>query len=164
MVKMDPIQLLNNKVVRSEKQEFKELQCNSLYAHNTTSNKLKSLTIDDSDALIVTNGNTLDLTYIFLSQSITAGFSVTSPSQTLKQLGHLSVLLETNLNISDIVFEIEISNDDINFYSLDTHYYTEHIQGLSNQVQISGFKAKYIRFRMGNASLDDIIIGLSYIQ
>mgnify|MGYP005996263523 CR=1 FL=1 len=164
MVRVDPTQKLNNKVVKSSKTEFKELQCISLYCHNDTTNLLQCLKINDNNELLVTNGSSLQLEYLFNAQSLAAGFSTTSPNVTLQQLSELSLLVEANTNINSLVITPEISNDGVNFYNLDSHYINSHISGLSNQITLNDFKTKYYRFNIGNNhGSDTIIFSASFI-
>jgi len=153
----DPLQQLNNKITKGKKSDFKSLQCVSLYAHNNNNDVLKSLVINDDEELVV-NDNRLTSSYLTESSTLPAGSIYTSLSQELTHSKDISILLEVDAHINQADITILVSNDDSNFYELNSHYVTEHVQGLSNQIVISDFRFKHYKIQVENTSGSDSFV------
>ena len=147
----DPIQQLNSKIIRSKSSQFTELQCVSIYAHDTEDKRLRSLTITDNDELIVRdNLQSLQTKIVTISNELPAGFVTVSHSQELLANRDISILAEADIHINSLNIVVEVSNDDVNYYDIDGHYVTEHVSGLCKQIVVSSFKSRYFRLSVSN--------------
>ncbi len=160
----DPMQQLNSKVTRSKSSQFTELQCVSLYAHHTEDKRLRSLKITDDDELIVRdNLQSLQTKVVTTDHELPAGYVTVSHIQELEANRDISILAEADIHINSLNIDVEVSNDNSNYYTLDGHYITEHTSGLSKQIVLAGFKSKYFRLSVSNThGSGSIIFSTSY--
>ena len=142
---------ISAKLFKSKGHEYTELTANSIYAHNSTLDKFKKLKINDHDELLTTD-NTLSSEYIAEDGVLLPGSVFTSNPFENYKLSDPSFLVEADANINQLTFKLLVSNNDTNYYELNSHYVTEHVQGLSNQIYISNYHFRYYKVQISNTS------------
>lgn len=153
------IQLLsqiNSKIVRSQKTDYDELQHVCISAHNDTSNKFKSLKIDDLDNLKVSDiGN--ERTTATSVGPFTLPVSYTTPEVPIVKNKPVYIYVEAPDNANDINhidLDVSVSNF-TDYYELDSHYITSHKNDHTLQVVVN-FVARNIKVTLTNNKGSDI--------
>lgn len=142
---------ISSKLFKSKGHDYSELTANSLYAHNSTLDKFKKLKINDHDELLTTD-NTLSSEFLVEDGTILPGSVFTSNSFENYKLSDPSFLLQAIADINQLNFKLLISNNNTDFYELNSHYITEHIQGLSNQIYVANYHFRYYKVEITNSS------------
>lgn len=153
------IQLLsqiNSKIVRSKKTDYDELQHVCISAHDDTLNQFRSLRINDTDELRVSDiGN--ERTTLLSVGPFTLPVSYTTPEIPIIKNKPIYIFVEAPDNANDINhidLDVSVSNF-TDYYELDSHYVTSHKNDHTIQAQVD-FVARNIKVVLTNNKGSDI--------